>query len=288
MSASTFIDTLKRPLRALGFGVARTTTQPDSDVPRLAAYFGTPTDVQPNGSLGLNEDGPPHARIGDTWKAVAVAGQTWDAGAAGIKADVIAESTTAAGVTVDGVLLKDGTVTTDTVSEATGGAGVTVDGTLIKDGGLTGAGTVLLTGSATGDGQVVQRWGATATEGLQVVVYEETLSPSAVETSVISIPPNSRILAVQSNVETALTGGGTTDSYGIGTTGDPDKYGSSATLTQNSKSDFLGDGTVISAPEDVVLTGTASETADGDTALTVGSVRVRIVYLRLTSLDDAA
>jgi len=49
-------------------------------------------------------------------------------------ADTISEFTAAAGVTADGVLLKDGEVITDTIKEATGGAGVDVDGRLIKDG----------------------------------------------------------------------------------------------------------------------------------------------------------
>jgi hypothetical protein len=61
------------------------------------------------------------------------------------KADVVSESTSAAGVTVDGALLKDGSLTvgsggavsTDTVSERTAAAGVTVDGALLKDGSLT-------------------------------------------------------------------------------------------------------------------------------------------------------
>lgn len=59
--------------------------------------------------------------------------------------DTISESNSAAGVTVDGVLNKDGSVTvgtggaivTDTVSEKTSAAGVTVDGALIKDGGIS-------------------------------------------------------------------------------------------------------------------------------------------------------
>lgn len=58
------------------------------------------------------------------------------------KADVIAEATSATGVTADGVLHKDGgivcadgaTIEVDTVNEATSAAGVTVDGGLIKDG----------------------------------------------------------------------------------------------------------------------------------------------------------
>jgi hypothetical protein len=76
-------------------------------------------------------------------------------GAGGIKADTIAEATSGAGVTADGVLLKDGAVTTsgnatvggsvtatgvssDTISEKTGAAGVTIDGVLCKDGRVYG------------------------------------------------------------------------------------------------------------------------------------------------------
>lgn len=62
----------------------------------------------------------------------------------GIATDTIAEFTAAAGVTVDGVLLKDGGVVladgaaidADTINEATAAAGVTIDGLLVKDSGL--------------------------------------------------------------------------------------------------------------------------------------------------------
>ena len=58
-----------------------------------------------------------------------------------IATNTIAETTAASGVTIDGVLLKDGgavfadaaTIEIDTVNEATAAAGVTVDGLLIKD-----------------------------------------------------------------------------------------------------------------------------------------------------------
>lgn len=53
-------------------------------------------------------------------------------------ADTISEATSAAGVTIDGVLLKDSAVSTDTISEKTGGSGVTVDGVLLKDSTVTG------------------------------------------------------------------------------------------------------------------------------------------------------
>lgn len=59
------------------------------------------------------------------------------------KADVIAEATTAAGVTIDGVLLKDSEVTTDVIHEKTSAAGVTIDGAVVKDGGVTLTGAVV-------------------------------------------------------------------------------------------------------------------------------------------------
>lgn len=53
-----------------------------------------------------------------------------------LQVDVINENTVATGVTVDGVLLKDSTVTTDTINEKTPAAGVTIDGATLKDNGL--------------------------------------------------------------------------------------------------------------------------------------------------------
>lgn len=54
-----------------------------------------------------------------------------------LSTDTINENTSGAGVTVDGVLLKDSTVKTDTIVEKTSAAGVTIDSTLLKDGGIT-------------------------------------------------------------------------------------------------------------------------------------------------------
>jgi hypothetical protein len=72
----------------------------------------------------------------------------------GIATDTIAEETSAAGVTVDGVLLKDSQVTTDQINEKTSAAGVTVDGVLLKDNGASLGGNLTFTGSGnriTGD-----------------------------------------------------------------------------------------------------------------------------------------
>ena len=51
-----------------------------------------------------------------------------------VQVDTINESTTNAGVTVDGVLIKDNAVNTDTITEKTSGSGVTIDSVLLKDG----------------------------------------------------------------------------------------------------------------------------------------------------------
>jgi hypothetical protein len=61
--------------------------------------------------------------------------------AGSVATNTVAERTSGSGVTVDGVLLKDGGgtfsghVATDDISESTSGEGVTVDGVLLKDGG---------------------------------------------------------------------------------------------------------------------------------------------------------
>jgi hypothetical protein len=77
-----------------------------------------------------------------------------DFGNGGLLTDVVDESTAAAGVTVDGVLLKDAEVTTDVIHEKTGAAGVTVDGCLIKDGRAAALATaaMFLSAEITGNG----------------------------------------------------------------------------------------------------------------------------------------
>tara|TARA_B100000902_G_C26949753_1_gene735188 strand:+ start:10 stop:723 length:714 start_codon:yes stop_codon:yes gene_type:complete len=60
-----------------------------------------------------------------------------------IKVDTISEKTSANGVTIDGVKLKDNAVETNTISEGTSGSGVTIDSVLVKDG-VAHSGLVLL------------------------------------------------------------------------------------------------------------------------------------------------
>ena len=71
--------------------------------------------------------------------------------------DTISERTAAAGVTIDGVLLKDSDIEvdecrSDTVSEKTSGAGVTVDGVLLKDAVVQGGKLVAMTAATTTSG----------------------------------------------------------------------------------------------------------------------------------------
>lgn len=74
-------------------------------------------------------------------------------------ADSIAESTSGAGVTIDGVLLKDGgavfadaaAIEVDVINEATAAAGVTLDGVLLKDTAVYGRTPV---GAVSGDGAI--------------------------------------------------------------------------------------------------------------------------------------
>ena len=53
-----------------------------------------------------------------------------------LNVDTINEQTSANGVTIDGVKLKDNALLTDTISEKTSASGVTIDGLLIKDGAI--------------------------------------------------------------------------------------------------------------------------------------------------------
>ena len=160
--------------------------------------------------------------------------------------------------------------------------------------GSAGIATGLLTlDEASAAGTVAMRFGATTTEGLELRVYEETVTPAAVETNLLLLPSASMVASVSANCDAALTGGGTTVTWSIGTTADPDLFctagnGAGDTLLQNGKSDVIDMSTFNGAAVQMALTGcvTGGATA-GNTALTVGSVRVRVVYWAVNQLDDA-
>jgi hypothetical protein len=120
---------------------------------------GTPEGsiVAPVGSIFLRTDGGADTSI--YFKETGAGNTGWVARdtfaslvADALSTDTISEKTAAAGVTVDGVLLKDSEVTTDTINEKTAANGVVVDSCTIKDGGVgavtdQGVGTILKTKS---------------------------------------------------------------------------------------------------------------------------------------------
>lgn len=193
-------------------------------------------------------------------------------------------------------------VTGDGAAELTGtltAGGLTTAGTVqVSDGGL-----LLQLGAGTGTGDKIACLGVDATHGIATYVYQATVSPAAVETALFTIPAMSVVDSVQSNVQTALTGGGTTVTHSIGITGDVDAYGTASNsgvqadlLTQNAKINTLGTTTNAGASIGVWSAATVSlkliaaatgGAAVGDTALTAGSVLVRVVYRTLLPLANA-
>ena len=164
--------------------------------------------------------------------------------------------------------------------------------------------TLLQAGATTGTGRLIQVQGPDTTHGVATYCYEATVSPSAVETSLFTVPAMSRIVSVQANVQSALTGGGTTVTFGVGITGDVDAYGTASNsgvqadlLTKNAKINAIGNvaagagaslGVWSAATVALKLIAAATGgTSAGNTALTVGSVKVRVTYQTLLPLADA-
>ena len=139
------------------------------------------------------------------------------------------------------------------------------------------------------------RFGASATEGLEVKVIDEVVTlTNAVETALTeTVPSGAVILSVQANNDTLVVGDASGDNgltkVGIGPTGDPDKYGKTADLIKNSKVDTLPDWAVLGSEETIVVKGCDNAgTAVTELFVAGGEVRVRIVYLACNSLDDTA
>jgi len=135
-----------------------------------------------------------------------------------------------------------------------------------------------------------QRFGATGAEGLETRAIDEVVATGAINNDLTeNVPAGAVILSVQLNVDSALTGGGTTANYAIGTSANPDLYSPIVgDLAKNSKTDFIPGHAVLGSAENIQVNGTTAGGAAGDTALTVGTVRVRIIYQVASSLEDAA
>lgn len=166
---------------------------------------------------------------------------------------------------------------------------------------MGGAAVDVFTQSTTGTGQLVHIYGPDTTHGLARYSYTATVSPSAIETALFTVPANSRIISTSMNIESALTGGGTTVTASIGITGDVDAYGTIGSptdaLTKNSKGIWAGSiaagagaslGVFSKSTVALKLIGAATGgAAAGDTALTVGSVKITVIYETLLGLADA-
>jgi hypothetical protein len=142
---------------------------------------------------------------------------------------------------------------------------------------------------------VALRFGASATEGLEVRVIDEvvTLTNDVATDLTEDIPIGAVILSAQANLDTAVVGDASGDNLlakvGVGVAADPDKYGKTSVLTQNAKVDTLPDWAVLSGAEDIQLFACKTD-GSACTEKFVGgeSVRVRIVYIACNSLDNAA
>jgi hypothetical protein len=136
-------------------------------------------------------------------------------------------------------------------------------------------------------------FGSSETEGLRYHVIDETVSfagnVALFKALTTPIPAGAVVLSAQANVQSALTGGGTTTKVGLGpNASDPDKYGKTSVLTKNAKIDTIPVHAVLSAQEAIDICAVTDAGAAGNTALTVGSVRVVIVYATVASLTNAA
>jgi len=181
------------------------------------------------------------------------------------------------------------------ISLAVGAGGASAGGTAGSKGSIdvTGAMTHALAGAAVA--VQIDQIGPLSTEGMKTMIIDETLSPAAVETNLsATIPVGAVVRYVGACVMSSLTGGGTTATWGVGTAGDGDKYGTAGfgdtvadALTKNSKSRCCPTPTTLAAAEQICVTGCATGgTSDGNTALTVGTIRVVVIYdapLALTS-----
>ena len=193
-------------------------------------------------------------------------------------------------ITADGV--RGMTVPAALAALIEGAAGVTVNGVSLNNGTLTLPAGPLQIPRGTTTGQVAIGLGATSSEGYQIGIIDETVSHvgnAALSIALTGgvIPAQSVIMSVQINLAAALTGGGTTVKAGVGIAGTPSKYGLTGDLLKNTKKDTIPTHAVLASPETLGVYACATGGTAGNTALTVGAVRVRIVYATLVSLANA-
>lgn len=151
----------RNAIRAVGLLVAPAATTAEASCPKITAGAGAPAAADPNGSVYLRTDGAAgttiYHRVGGAWVAVgATAVSGTDFGSGGIAADAIAESTAAAGVIIDGLLIKDERLQPTGAGIATGDAGITLKDNLASAWDVKEAANVYQRFVTTNDGERVQ------------------------------------------------------------------------------------------------------------------------------------
>lgn len=166
-----------------------------------------------------------------------------DSGSTTLVADTIAEETSGAGVTVDGVLLKDSTVKTDTIIEKTSTAGVTIDSLLIKDSGIDASGLLTGVGYLGLADNLAAAW--TIRQGANNYVVFNTANDLEKVTfgKLVATP-------VTATVAAPIDMAGATHTLVLGTAG--------AAETKLVGNMIYVDANTLSAPEDLVLPAAAS------------------------------
>ena len=209
------------------------------------------------------------------------------------------EATFEDGITIDsgGLTLTAGglAITAGGLTVTAGGLTVTAGGLAVTDGGITLADDAISIATGAAAAAVALRFGATATEGLEVKVIDETVTlTNAVEDDLTeTLPAGAVVLSAQLNLETAVTGDASGDDgldlVGLGTTADPDLLTITSALTKNAKADTIPDWAVLASETTITI----KAVDDGGAAVTEkfvagGIVRARIVYAVPNSLDDAS
>jgi hypothetical protein len=140
------------------------------------------------------------------------------------------------------------------------------------------------------------RFGDSLTEGLELCVIDETVTlTNAASTNITNtVPGGAVILGAQGNLQTAVAGDASGDNglvkIGIGNSGDPDAYGKSSGLTKNLKIDgMIAAWAKLGSAEQIAVYAVDTNGAAVSEKFVAGAtVRVRVYYLQLNSLDNAA
>jgi len=152
-------------------------------------------------------------------------------------------------------------------------------------------------GDATG--VVIERIGATATEGLEIVVVDKVVQLNAAAAAsfpVFTIPANSQLMSIQMNLQDNIAAS-TAVKVGLTDAGGESLIGLTPDLIKNSKSDYIpiaiqGLGFPQTGTHEISIF--AADTAGAPAGTLGGStptderVRVRIIYATMNSLDNAA